>query len=123
MTTHTDYIRRVRFAPYRKGMGPTFTLTIHGVASMFPRVKPAYTLTQRENGKTSVLFHGDDFGPSPLHCSDDDATIAALMGFLTLRPGNTDDEYFADYTPAQLAYCQQHAETLGAEVVNRFWKG
>jgi len=119
----TDYIRRVRLTPYRKGMGPTFTLTIHGVASMFPRVKLSYTLTQRENGRVSTLFHGYDFGPSPMHCVDDDATIAALMGFLTLRPGDTEREYFKDYTPEQLAYCAQHAESLYAESERRFGEG
>jgi len=42
------------------------------------------------------------------------------MSFLTLRPGDTDDEYFAAYTEAQRAYCGQHAEALHCEVLARF---
>ena len=52
----------------------------------------------------AVLFRGEDFGPSPMHADDSDATLRALLGFLTLRPGDTDRDYFADYTPAQLAF-------------------
>lgn len=47
------------------------------------------------------LFRGDDFRPSPMHADDADATLRALLGFLTLRPGDTDREYFADYTDRQ----------------------
>jgi len=60
----------------------------------------------------AVLFRGDDFGPSPMHADDSDATLRALLGFLTLRPGDTDREYFADYTPAQMAFAQNDAELL-----------
>lgn len=52
----------------------------------------------------AVLFAGEDFRPSPMHADDSDATLRGLLGFLTLRPGDTDAEYFADYTPAQLAF-------------------
>ena len=54
----------------------------------------------------AVLFHGDDFGPSPMHADDSDATLRALLGFLTLRPGDTDREYFAHYTPRQRAFAE-----------------
>jgi hypothetical protein len=52
----------------------------------------------------AVLFAGEDFRPSPMHADDSDATLRGLLGFLTLRPGDTDREYFADYTPAQRAF-------------------
>ncbi len=42
------------------------------------------------------------------------------MGFLTLRPGDTDPDYFEDYTPEQHAYCDAHAEALSCEVSARF---
>lgn len=51
-----------------------------------------------------VLFAGDDFRPSPMHADDADATLRALCGFLFLRPGDTDAEYFADYTARQRAF-------------------
>lgn len=52
------------------------------------------------------IFHGADFKPSPLRADDSDAALRALLTFLTLRPGDTDPEYFADYTERQQAFCQ-----------------
>ena len=60
-----------------------------------------YQLTDADG---RVIFTGDDFRPSPCHA---DATLRALLGFLTLRPGDTDADYFADYTPAQLAFATE----------------
>lgn len=53
-----------------------------------------------------LLFVGEDFGASPLHAIDDDNTVAALLGFLSLRPGDTDSDYFESYTAEQLEWCQ-----------------
>jgi hypothetical protein len=44
-----------------------------------------------------VLFQGEDFAGSPLHTDDLDETVAALLSFLSLRPGDTDREYFDNY--------------------------
>lgn len=53
-----------------------------------------------------VVFAGDDFAGSPMHADDSRETVAALLGFLTLKPGDTDADYFEQYTPEQLAWCQ-----------------
>jgi hypothetical protein len=53
-----------------------------------------------------VLFRGRDFCASPLHADDSDASVRALLGFLTLRPGDTDREYFDGYTAAQRAFAE-----------------
>jgi hypothetical protein len=118
-----DLIRTVRFRPYRKGFGPTFTLQVfdlgcerHGKSSL------GYTLKQHQSGKTTVIFDGDDFGCSPMHGIDEDHTVAAIMGFLTLRKGDTDAEYFENYTPAQTEFSENHAESLSCEVYSRFEK-
>lgn len=60
----------------------------------------------------SVLFEGEDFNGSPMNADDSDATVRALLGFLTLRPGDTDREYFDAYTPEQLAFARGDAECL-----------
>jgi hypothetical protein len=119
-----DIIRRVRFTPYRKGMGPTFTLTMWDTGRMdtgAPAIQAAgrtgyggkwlvgYRLTMRQGGRRTVLFQGEDFGCSPLHAIDSDAAVVGIMAFLTLRPGDTDREYFESYTTVQLDYCQEHA--------------
>lgn len=51
-----------------------------------------------------ILFAGDDFRPSPLHNQDDLESIISLFGFITLKPGDTDSEYFDNYNEMQLAW-------------------
>ena len=109
-----DYMRRVIFKPYRSG--PNFTLTLFDAAHRNGRERVRYRLTKGRK----ILFEGDDFGPSPLYAVDSDASVAALMEFLTLRPGDTDAEYFAGYTDVQRKFCEEHAEALGFEASQRF---
>ncbi len=121
-------IRRCRFSPYVKlnpqgYPNPTFHLTIWDTYQTDNLGKSilGYRLTQRNyDGKHTLLFQDTDFACSPCHAIDSDSCIASLMGFLTLRPGDTDAEYFANYTPEQLEYCQQHAESLACKVMSRF---
>ena len=56
----------------------------------------------RDGGK--VVFSGCDYRPSPLHSCDSLDSVYGLLGFLSMQDGDTDAEYFADYTPAQLAW-------------------
>ena len=113
-----DVMRRCIFRPYRNG--PTFRLTMFDAVSSWPRTRVPYRLTMHD-GRTPpiVLFEGDDFGPSPMHAIDSDATVRALMGFLTLRPGDTDADYFDAYTDTQRVFCGLHAESLAACM----WRG
>ena len=69
-----------------------------------------YDETVGELGK--VIFEGSDFACSPMHSIDGDKTVASLLGFLSLRPGDTDAEYFENYTQAQVAWCDARAEEL-----------
>ena len=108
-------LRTIRFKPYRSG--PRFSLTLVDIGH---RECIGYILCQHEHGKTAALFEGQDFRPSPLHAWDSDDTVAAIMGFLTLRLGDTDREYFDDYTAEQIAFRDTHAETLACEVYSRF---
>ena len=59
-----------------------------------------------------VVFAGDDFHCSPCHAIDSDAAVAALLGFLSFKPGDTDPEFFENYTPEQLEFAQQEGEYL-----------
>ena len=53
-----------------------------------------------DNGK--LIFSGDDFY-SPRHYSRM-SDITSLLGFLSLKIGDTDREHFENYTPEQLAW-------------------
>lgn len=63
-------------------------------------------------GDDAPLFFGRDYYCAPSHAIDSDDCLRSLLGFLTLRPGDTDCDYFADYTDRQLAWCDKHAEAL-----------
>lgn len=52
------------------------------------------------------LQRGNDFRPSPLHNIDDNETLISLLSFLTVQPGDTDDNYFKDYTNAMMKFCK-----------------
>ena len=71
--------------------------------------KLAYRLTSPEG---FVLFEAQDFGCSPMDGVDSDATVRGLLGFLTLQPGDTDDDYFHSYTQEQLEFAEGPAEQL-----------
>jgi hypothetical protein len=109
-----DILRRCIFRPYRKGMGPVFSLTVWDTHKTMPSVgtytKDRLGYCLKMDGK--ILFEGEDFGNSPMHCVDSDNTVRSIMNFLTLRPGDTDKEYFDGYSEAQLAYCSAYAEAL-----------
>lgn len=133
-----DILRRMRFAPYRKGMGPTFSLTTWDTHRTDRRGQTiiGYELRMHEPSttvsgqgipivtfsrpRTIVLFTGEDFAGSPMHADDSDACCASLMTFLTLRPGDTDADYFDSYTETQRAFCDSHAEALGCYLSDRF---
>jgi len=74
----------------------------------------AYRLQRNLTDKP--IFLGADFHGSPLHATDSDESVVALMGFLTLRPGDTDSEYFESYTPEQLEWAETEAEELSCAV-------
>lgn len=80
----------------------------------------SYALHRGFAADAVLLFEGDDFAGSPMHADDSDATMGALLGFLTLRPGDTDAEYFAAYTPRQLDFAATEAEALALAVYDRF---
>lgn len=71
-------------------------------------------LTYQLKDGRRIIFAGDDFSGSPLHADDSLETVAGLLGCLTLKPGDTDREYFEKYTPKQMNWCQSfRCETLG----------
>lgn len=60
----------------------------------------------------ATIFAAEDFAGSPMDSDDSDASVRSLLGFLTLRPGDTDREYFDKYNEAQRAFAATDAEAL-----------
>lgn len=54
--------------------------------------------------EATPIFAGEDIGISPAHAIDSDAALRSIMGWLTLRKGDVDADFFADYTPRQLEF-------------------
>jgi hypothetical protein len=67
----------------------------------------------RDEGE--IIFTGADFS-APVGWTGQEI-VSNLMGFLTLQPGDTDDEYFQNYTPRQLDWCATRAEDLSLETM------
>jgi hypothetical protein len=47
-----------------------------------------------------------------MHSTDGAGTLAAIICFCSLQPGDTGPEHFETYTPRQLEWCRQWGETL-----------
>jgi len=52
----------------------------------------------------NVLFTGSDFHCAPSVSIDSLECAYSLLSFITLRPGDTDKEYFEEYTEEQLEW-------------------
>jgi hypothetical protein len=64
------------------------------------------------------LFCGEDFAVPSMRAIDSDESLRSLLGFLTLKPGDTDADYFASYTPEQMAFAQGDAEYIACDYCN-----
>jgi hypothetical protein len=115
-----DKVRTVRFAPYRKGMGPTFTLHLYDINATDSAGRYGVGF-EFKMGRT-VLFSAltAEVCAYGHHSVDGDDAVKNVMGWITLKPGDTDSEFFANYTPEQLEFAAAHAETLDMEVMCRF---
>lgn len=63
-----------------------------------------------------LIFEGNDFHCSPMNAIDSDEIVAALLGFLALRPGDTDKNYFDDYSLKQMQFANDYGELLSCIV-------
>lgn len=52
------------------------------------------------------LFVGEDFYVPFNKATDEDSVLRTLLGFLTLRFGDVEFEYFDDYTPEQMDFVE-----------------
>ena len=63
-----------------------------------------------------LICKGDDFSPPGFRDVEYYVSVSDLLGFLTLRPGDTDDEFFARHSPEHLEWL----DTIQADDV-RIW--
>lgn len=97
--------------PMREWEDAGFKLVMWGTDRTDSRGQTVIAYEFFHDGK--LVFQGEDFCGSPMHADDADETVAALLSFLALRPGDTDEEYFEKYTPEQMEFAETHGEYLG----------
>lgn len=98
-----ERLRHVAFDGYRLATWDTHERCSTG------QWRLAYAMWDRD-GK--LLFHGRDYGCAPSDSIDSDESLRGLLGFLLLRPGDTDSEYFSKYSERQLDFARNDAENL-----------
>lgn len=59
-----------------------------------------------------LIFEGDGIEVPAGESLDGDSTVRAVLNFLSQQPGDVEPRYFARYTPAQLAWRDEHAKDL-----------
>ena len=59
-----------------------------------------------------AIFEAADFLASPIDAIDSDETLASLLTFLSLRPGDVGEDYFAGYSKRQTEWMELHADEL-----------
>ena len=67
-----------------------------------------------------VIFCSSNINIPTWYSITSDYAVKTVIGWLTLKPGDTDEEYFSSYTPEQLEFCKKHAENLVIEVETLF---
>lgn len=72
----------------------------------------AYRFSDSRMG-AEPIFEGDDFFASPIDAIDAAATIAAVLIFLSLRPGDAGADALAGYSERQTELMELYAEDLG----------
>lgn len=104
----------MKYTPIRLWRADRFVLKLWDTHSVDRYGKSILAYKFFDDGR--LIFKGEDFHCSPLHAIDSDETVAGLIAFLSLKPGDTDPEWFDRYTPAQLAWCRARAEELSLYV-------
>lgn len=53
-------------------------------------------------------------------CLDGIEAKEGVLSLVAMKPGDTDEEYFADYTEEQLAFAKEYGEALSCEREARY---
>jgi hypothetical protein len=72
----------------------------------------------RDRGKK--IFEGDGYSPGASTAIDSMKSVYGLLIWFTLQPGDVDEDYFKDYTEAQLEWRDTRAEYLQRFIPERY---
>lgn len=104
-------------------IGGVFELKMWATARIDNRGQTIIAYDFRRTGSEEPIFAAEDFAGSPMHGDDSNEVVEALLGFLTLRPGDTDQDYFEEYTKEQMDFAlSQMCETMQLEASEHEWE-
>ena len=63
-----------------------------------------------------LIFAGREFSHPMVRENNEVEAAIGLLGFLSLRPSETDAEFVEDYTPEQIAWADKHGDDLSCYV-------
>lgn len=77
---------------------------------------------KRRKPVRSVIFaKGDTYcGLASGHCTDGPEAKELVLSLIAMKPGDTDSDYFADYTPEQLEFVNSYGEELSMIAEERY---
>lgn len=116
---------RVRVAPYdwtTKNSTPSMVV-VRAFETPYTYSASGHTridVEVRHNGRI-VFPVGATWCAVPAGCTTDGIRAKELvLATIAMRPGDTDSEYFASYTPEQLAFSERYGEELSCERERRY---
>lgn len=124
-----ELIRTVILRPYRKDLTkqhparyPVFTVKVYDTGKTVPNGPQQALLSDLLSSEFpgKPIFKDFSTGCSPLVAIDSDESIASIISGMCMRPGDTDRDWFDNYTPEQWEFVRMHAESLGYEAYCRF---
>lgn len=91
----------------------------HKLAYRFNHVKKS-----RETGKkyTTCLFYTEAFGCPMSQAVDSNETTLSILQFITMRPGDVENDYFEEYNENQLEFVDMFAEEINFRAMQKFSK-
>ena len=101
-----SWLRTATHAEFRLDVWDTGERARDGKAEL------AYRLCVADGGRWILVFAGEGFGAPGAGEFDSDATLAAIVGFCALRPGEAEPDFFDRYTARQLGFAEEHGEAL-----------
>lgn len=119
----SDYAFHLRIRLYRS-VGPTQSpvCTITAYDDLVPQWDSAgrvrLTVEVRHDGV--VVFPKGQLTCALHGLSDGIAAKELVMALVAMKPGDTDRDHFADYTPDQLEWCEAHGEAIDMERMARY---
>ncbi len=121
MTEPKERIRYAVLLPYIKGKGPTMRVEIWDTHTRDNRgcTNLVARLYAFEGGKrTHVLDMRFAMGMG--QSDDGDDAMRAAITAVAMKPGDTDAEFFAEYTPEALAFVTDHGESMAMVAYDRY---